>query len=297
MIVTTPLVSVVIPTYARPDNLLRAIDSVQMQTYPNIEIIVVDDNGKGTPFQIETEKVLEHLIEEGKIQYIVHETNKNGSAARNTGYRASKGEYIDFLDDDDVFAPTKIEKQVVRLEQDKQYDACYCNTKIYGKKRNIEWRCNLEGDLSLQILMRKNHFNSSAVLFRRKALDDINGWDERFNRHQDLEMQIRFFRNHKICVASPEELLLEKYTTPNVISRNPKKAVEYREFFLQEMKGDIEASGHQNEIYKCQYEDLCAGLLASGEKKLGVKYFFSIFKYGIPKGIIWVKLGYYLLKG
>ena len=143
--------------------------------------------------------------------------------------------------------------------------------------------------------MRKNHFNSSAVLFRRTAIEDINGWDERFNRHQDLEMQIRFFRRHKICVASPNELLLEKYTTPNVISRNPKKSVEYRAFFLQEMKEDIERSGHEREIYKCQYEDLCTILLSTGERKLGLKYFFKIFSYGIPKIIVWVKLAYYLI--
>lgn len=290
------LVSIVIPTYARPENLVRAIKSVLNQTYKPIEIIVVDDNGRGSPFQVETENVLKSYIEKGLVKYITHETNKNGSAARNTGSRASKGEYINFLDDDDVFVPTKIEKQVARLESDSEFDACYCNTKIYGKKRDIEWRCNLEGDLSLQILMRKNHFNSSAVLFRRKAIEEINGWDERFFRHQDLEMQIRFFRNHKICVACPDELLLEKHTTPNVISRNPKKAVEYREFFLQEMKLDIEKSGRDREIYKCQYEDLSAGLLASGEKSLGLKYFLRVFKYGLPKTALWAKLFYYIVK-
>ena len=290
------LVSIVIPTYARPDNLVRAIESVLSQTYKPIEIIVVDDNGRGTPYQVETESVLKPYIDKNQVKYLTHEKNKNGSAARNTGFRASRGEYVCFLDDDDVFTPTKIEKQVARLEEAREFDACYCNTKIFGKKRDIEWHCELEGDLSLQILMRKNHFNSSAVLFRREAIEDINGWDERFNRHQDLEMQIRFFRNHKICVASPDELLLEKYTTPNVVSRNPKKSVEFREFFLQEMKEDIEKSGHEREIYKCQYEDLCAGLLASGERKLGLKYFFKIFSYGVPKKIVWAKLAYYFIK-
>ena len=291
-----PLVSIVIPTFARPDNLVRAIESVLNQTYKPIEIIVVDDNGRGTLYQVETENVLKPYIYKNQVKYLTHEINKNGSAARNTGFRLSCGEYINFLDDDDVFAPTKIEKQVARLEKDEKFDACYCSTMVYGKKRDLKWHCEVEGDLSLQLLMNKIHFNTSAVLFRRKGLEDINGWDERFNRHQDWEMLIRFFREHRICIASPDEFLLEKYSTPNVSSRNPKKMVEYRDFFLQEMKEDIEKSGHEREIYKCQYEDLCAGLLASRERKLALNYFFKIFSYGFPKKIVWAKLAYYLIK-
>ena len=109
MLEQNPIVSVIITTFARPDNLIRAIKSVLNQTYKPIEIIVVDDNGKGTPSQQETEKILREYICSGAIQYITHDMNKNGSAARNTGFRASMGEYVNFLDDDDEFAPTKIE--------------------------------------------------------------------------------------------------------------------------------------------------------------------------------------------
>ena len=89
-----PLVSIVIPTYARPTNLIRAIESVLAQTYAPIEIIVVDDNGVNTPFQKETENLLSSYIFDGKITYLKHEVNRNGSAARNTGTRASHGEII-----------------------------------------------------------------------------------------------------------------------------------------------------------------------------------------------------------
>ena len=97
----TPLVSVIIPTYKRPDYLDRAIDSVLNQTYNNIEIIVVDDNNPNTEGRERTEKIMRRYENNPHVIYIKHEYNKNGSAARNTGFKASHGVYLAFLDDDD----------------------------------------------------------------------------------------------------------------------------------------------------------------------------------------------------
>ena len=135
--VNNKIVSIVIPTYSRADNLCRAIDSALAQTYKPVEIIVVDDNGENTTCQLETEKKLDKYIVRGEITYLKHVHNKNGSAARNTGFRASHGQYINFLDDDDVLLPNKIEEQLSILKtKDPIYGACYCNTYIYGFNRN-----------------------------------------------------------------------------------------------------------------------------------------------------------------
>ena len=104
-----PLVTVVIPTYNRPVYLKRCIDSVLNQTYKRIEIIVVDDNNPDTEARKETEAIIAEFVSAGQVKYIQHERNKNGSAARNTGWKASHGEYITFLDDDDEIHATKIE--------------------------------------------------------------------------------------------------------------------------------------------------------------------------------------------
>ena len=98
------MVSIVIPTYGGSDCVKRAVDSCLSQSYSYLEIIVVDDNGEGTESQVKTYNSLSSLIESNKIRYICHEVNKNGSAARNTGVKASTGEYIALLDDDDVQA-------------------------------------------------------------------------------------------------------------------------------------------------------------------------------------------------
>lgn len=289
-----PLVSIVIPTFARPNNLIRAIESVLNQTYKNIEIIVVDDNGKDTPCQIETENLLKDFIGK-KISYIKHEVNKNGSAARNTGLYNSKGYFVNFLDDDDVFAPQKIEQQVNKLMKFSEFDACYCNSLLQGRNRKIVTHNLKEGDLTLDVLTGRVIFNTSTILFRRKALLDINGWDESFQRHQDWELIIRFFRNHKICIVSPDKQLLTKIDTYNTVYKNPEKSIEYREYFLEKMKGDILRTEKERSVLRWQMEDLSLTMMSHGGKFLGRKYFLKIFKYGFPSFNAFLKLLYYFI--
>ena len=93
------LVSVIIPTYKRPNMLGRAIDSVLGQSYTNIEVVVVDDNSDGDKYRLETIQYMERYANDYRVKYIKHKTNQNGSAARNTGIQNSVGEYIAFLDD------------------------------------------------------------------------------------------------------------------------------------------------------------------------------------------------------
>ena len=94
-------VSVIIPTFKRPGELGRAINSVLAQTYSNIEVVVVDDNNDGDEFRKETELFMKRFESNDRVKYIKHTKNQNGSAARNTGIANSDGEFIAFLDDDD----------------------------------------------------------------------------------------------------------------------------------------------------------------------------------------------------
>lgn len=294
--ITNPLVSIIIPTYSRPDNLCRAINSVLSQTYHPVEIIVVDDNGINTPYQKETEQKLCKYIRENQIIYLKHDVNKNGSAARNTGFRASKGDYVGFLDDDDIFEPLKIELQVKRLiEVGNEYGACYCNAIIYNPRRTIYTKNVMEGNLCYDLLVGKVNFNTSTILFRREALLNINGWDERYKRHQDWELLVRFFRYQKICIVNNNLYLVKKYATANVITKNPLRAIEYRIFFLNEIKQDIEKFPNSKEIYRAQVENLALDLMSNGAKKEGREYFKRIFKYGLPSAIAFIKYVYYIL--
>lgn len=105
--VSEGLVSIIIPTYYRDDTLRRAIRSALAQDYPETEVIVVDDSG---------EAYARPIVESFDVEYLPHETNRGGNPARNTGYEAASGQYIQFLDDDDLLYESKVSRQVALLE-------------------------------------------------------------------------------------------------------------------------------------------------------------------------------------
>lgn len=275
-----PLVSVIITTYARPTNLVRAITSVLNQTYHPIEIIVIDDNGLGTPYQVETRNLLKSYIDKQEIQYYAHKVNKNGSAARNTGVKICNGIFIALLDDDDVFYPEKIERQVNTLiefnTKDNLYQGCYCNTERHrGKHKDIIYN-NKNGNITEDLLLQNVWFNTSTLLLYKDAYKSIGGFDERFLRHQDWEFTIRFLSKFKLCIAFPEYPLVKKYSdadkSGNVIAMNMKKYIEIKKFFLSEMSPYINILPSASRIYHLHWYQLSVSLFRSGLFKDGYFY-------------------------
>lgn len=120
------LVSVIVPTYGRSELLIRCIESIISQTYSQVEIVIVDDNGKNTVDQINTERKLSSYT---NIKYIKLDENSGGGVARNIGVQNSSGEYITFLDDDDVYYPQKIERQLETINKNRA-DICLCHMEI-----------------------------------------------------------------------------------------------------------------------------------------------------------------------
>ena len=132
------LVSVIIPTYKRKIELKRAIDSVLNQTYKNIEIIIVDDNGPETEWSKNVKDIISKYEGIDNIKYIVNERNIGGAETRNVGIKNAKGEYIAFLDDDDEYYSEKISKQVKLFKEslDEKLALVYCYTESYDENNN-----------------------------------------------------------------------------------------------------------------------------------------------------------------
>lgn len=142
-----PLVSVVIPSYARPDKVVKALDSINSQTYSPIEAVVVDDNGIGSEYQLETEaRVAAFSPRDGvTLKYIPRKNNGGGAMARNSGIEACAADYVAFLDDDDEYFPMKIEMQMNALGSSGA-DICYAHCKaILDDGGEIQYQRNCQG--------------------------------------------------------------------------------------------------------------------------------------------------------
>lgn len=200
-------VTVILPTYKRPAHLKRAAESVLTQDYPDLELLIVDDNGDGSEFDLDVRSVVDELTDRYPnrlIRYLKHKVNANGASARNTGIFASTGEYISFLDDDDVYMQGRISKSVEVLRHtNEDIGGVYCgflgwNSPEYDPNRF------LAGDLTKEILAldyKKHYLHTNTATYKRAAIFDVHGFDPTYRRHQDLEINLRFFEKYEIGVV------------------------------------------------------------------------------------------------
>lgn len=227
------MVSIIIPTYNGSDKILLSVLSSLNQTYDNIEIIVVDDNGAGTYEQKQTENNLASLIKNKKIKYIVHEKNINGSAARNTGFSHSKGDYVCFLDDDDFMHENKIAVELSLLKKG-NYDIVICGSNlVHENGKGYISKPFIGNHMQRDYLCNKLQFNTSTLLIKREVICSMKGFDETFKRHQDFEFCIRAMSDYKF--GATREVLLTKYATNRNIAKNPKLAEEYMDYFVDKL--------------------------------------------------------------
>lgn len=179
-----PLVSVIIPTYNRDYIVEVAIRSVLEQSYPNLELILVDDGSKDkTP----------HLVTKYPLKYVRLPKNFGPSFARNRGIIHAKGELIAFLDSDDYFLPSKIEKQVKFLRENPQYDIVQTEEIWYKGERRVfpkKIHAKAEGyffDRAVKLCV----VSISTVLLKRSVFERVGLFDENFPLCEDYEFWLR----------------------------------------------------------------------------------------------------------
>lgn len=195
------LISVIIPSYNRPDLVRRAIASVLAQTYMNFEIIVVYDCSK-----IPVGQALRDITDP-RLTIIRHEQNEGQSNARNTGIRHARGEWVAFLDDDDLWLPEKLEHQLNYIKQHAPIaDACvtdYFDTETRTHhKVSVSVRkkgCNL-------ILLHWEGLAPSTWMVQRLTFEKIGFFDPLAPRAEDWEWFVRFCLSRCVLAVVPEEL-------------------------------------------------------------------------------------------
>lgn len=190
-----PLVSVIIPNYNYARYVREAVDSVLAQTYPNIEIIVVDDGSKD-----ESKEILQNYGDKIKL---IFQKNQGVSAARNNGIRQSKGEFIAFLDADDAWLPQKVEKQVERFLSDDSCGMVHVGVQdIDADGKSLQTHLDgLEGDVSHELLLFMRPVilgGGSGIMIRREILKEIGGFDPRLSTSADWDVVYQVSNRYKV---------------------------------------------------------------------------------------------------
>lgn len=194
----TDLVSVVIPTYNRPEYLEGAIETALGQTYESIEVVVVDDGS--------VEHYAERVVSKypDSVTQIRHEKNMGLSTARNTGIKESTGDFVAFLDDDDRWHRTKIARQVDALEQDDSAGLATCLVAAITPENELVHceRSAPSGDCSDSILIGNQIGTPSRVMVRRDVFQSVEGFDESLPTKQDWDFYIRLCQEWTIAAVS-----------------------------------------------------------------------------------------------
>lgn len=178
-----PLVSVIIPTYKRSDYLIRAVDSVINQSYKNIEIIVIDDNFPDSEFRTSTLLKMEKYNDNNQVVYIINESNMGGSLARNIGIENSNGDYITFLDDDDIYQNNKVQNQI-RYMSEKDLDMSFTELKLMDNSNKlVDYReySNLKGFDKISLIkyhLTRHITGTPTFMFKRKYLLSIGSFND-----------------------------------------------------------------------------------------------------------------------
>jgi glycosyltransferase involved in cell wall biosynthesis len=241
-----PLVSVIIPNYNYANYLREAIDSVLTQTYANIEVIVVDDGSKD-----ESKEILQSY---GDKITAIFQRNQGVAAARNNGVAKSKGDYIAFLDADDVWLPKKLERQVEKILSDKNLGLVHVGVEdIDARGKSIETRLDgLEGEVSHELLIFKRSVilgGGSGIMVSRKVLEEIGGFDLRLSTSADWDLFYQISSRYSVGFTN-EVLLKYRIHGSNMHGNIPRMECEmligFEKAFSSEKHQDIKKTAYGN---------------------------------------------------
>lgn len=190
-----PKVSVIIPAYNAITYLPRALVSVSRQSFTDFEVLIINDGSSDNLEQWFTELI------DPRVK-LIGQQNKGVAAARNTGIAQSQGEYIAFLDADDLWEPTKLEKQVCCLENNPQVALAHTNMGLVdwqGKSLGRVIQSPAEGD-ALKKILQQNTIVTSSVMIRKSCLEKVGVFDINLRSSEDWDLWVRIAAIYPLAV-------------------------------------------------------------------------------------------------
>jgi glycosyltransferase involved in cell wall biosynthesis len=233
-----PLISVVIATYNMGCYLPFAIRSVLDQTYRNMEILVVDDGSTD-----DTSHTLEPFLDDSRVRYYV-QRNRGQAAAKNHGLGRSKGEYVAFLDADDMWAPDKLDLQFPLFSTSESVGVVYSRVSYIdetGRDLGIADNELFRGRVSGPLLIR-NFIGFGTAVVKKQCFERLGGFKENLRMGIDYDLWLRFSTQYEFEYI--DRPLLRYRVWPGQISKNVKDrylhGIEIMRTFLQEYPGVVD---------------------------------------------------------
>lgn len=242
------LVSVVIPTHNRLSLLKDAIATVRAQSWPNWEIIVVNDNSTdSTAFFLKSESEIDQ-----RIKFINNSKSLGGAGSRNAGLELALGPYISFLDDDDLWAPDKMEIQVNLLKARKDASAVSCSfsEEYPSGKKKVRLVQPVTSD---QEILKSNKLGGASMCLALKStLDEIGGFDPQLRSGQDWDLWIKLNSKGPILVCE-DPLVRHLFHEGERITTNPKSVYLGRRRMYFKHKKKLVPATRQHQLWDLVY--------------------------------------------
>lgn len=206
------MVSVVIPAYSRYHTLKRAITSVLNQTYKDIEIIIVDDGS------VDDTKKIKYEFD---VAYI-YQANQGVSSARNKGIKASKGEWIAFLDSDDEWHQKKLQKQIEFFKDNPHIKVCHTGERWIRDGKEIKYpkRLKKPSGWCFEDNLQTCKIAASSIILKKEVFEKVGYFDESFRVCEDYDLWLRISKEYEIGLL--EEKLITKHYSNDGLSKSIK---------------------------------------------------------------------------
>lgn len=305
-----PLISVIIPAYQSEKTILRAIKSAQSQSYRNIEIVVVDNASTDN-----TKKIIEEQQNlDCRLRLIRLEKNQGPAGGRNAGVYSSSGQFVAFLDSDDEWNESKLEKQLPVLMENPRIGIVICNSYNINSQTGYSYTYSskfqpyidkmephqisedpiafeLAGPVR-RILYSKCIINLSSVLLKKELFNQLGGFNAKFYGPEDLDFWIRLAQLTKFAYL-PAPMVNRYYSSGNISMGGEKWLMNLLQYhkhcFTSDEYRDLRDLTRKNLEKFFRYLVTSYGL--RGKRKLAIKTWFESLQYGVyPKLFVYTFL-------
>ncbi len=220
------LISVVIPSYNRPERLIRAVNSVLEQTYKNLEVIIIDDAS-------DNKIHLRDLENSERVRVLYNDVNRGPCYSRNRGISEARGEYINFLDDDDILFSDKLEKQVKFFNDSKNQKLGMVTAHAIDERSGevVEKYNRVQGNIYTSLLKSYAVSGIETMLFKTSIIKSLGGFDIELESSQEYDLLIRFAENHEVDYV--DEILSKEFRSENQINTNFAKKISGAKYLFK----------------------------------------------------------------